>query len=124
MNKKGFRAYYKGDIEQGKPMLFIPKIIDGEYFFVMADDTDYRYGIEAIFADDSWIVHAETGYKDTEQKMIFENDIVEFRLGELYERRPVKYLDVFAGFGVKIEEGFYQQLWELLDIKKVDVSYD
>lgn len=119
MNILKLRAYYKGDIARGQTIVFLPKILDGEFFFVMRDNEDFRYGPDAIFCDEDWIFHQSTETKDITGYEIYESDLVEFEYGEGVCILPVAYFPEIAGFGVHIEgEG----IRSIIDIPDIEVA--
>jgi len=103
MNILKLRAYYKGDFSKGDILVFVPKVIDGEFFFVMRDDEDFRYEPNAILCDEDWIFHQSTETKDITGYEVYEGDLVEFDYADGACILPVKYFPDIAGFGVYIE---------------------
>ena len=141
-----FRAFYKGDIEKGKPLMFIQKEIDNELFFVMKEDEEFRYEFFIPFIDNDWILQQWTGLYDntkweqlTEKeqkaflikhkkaewigKMIFEGDVIQFEEFSLFINRKnierqVIWNNEKALFDVK-DTSF--SLYNLMTVRKIKV---
>ena len=76
MKEIKFRAWYLGDIEIGKPLLFEQKVVDDELFFVCKESPDIVYPFYIPFIDDDWIVEQSIGIKDKNGKEIYNGDMV------------------------------------------------
>lgn len=85
-----FRAWYKGDIEMGRPLKFVTKRIDGVLLFVMEEDNSFTYPFSTPFTDaDDWITEEATGFNDKNGNPIYRGDIV--LTNEGYWKAHVEY---------------------------------
>ena len=105
MNKElKFRAWYKGDIEMGKPLKFVSQKIDDKLWFVMESDTSFKYPFETPFTDDDdWIVEQATGIKDKNANEIYEGDIV--LTDEFNWKASVVYNNKYGQYGCEDNKG-------------------
>lgn len=72
-----FRAWYEGDIEKGKPLLFEQYLEADSSIYFYNKEYDITYEFYVPFVDSSWIVQQYIGLKDIIGKEIYDGDILE-----------------------------------------------
>ncbi|MBU1082561.1 MAG: hypothetical protein KKB59_18890 [Spirochaetes bacterium] len=79
MKPYDYRAVYKRDLDNGLYLPFYTKIVNEKYgLMFVGNDGNFRYLLECVFTDDDWIKERYVGWKDTEDKRIYEGDIIEY----------------------------------------------